>query len=477
MTTAKATDISIPTIRLKTPEGIELLGMEPLRLAEGKTLAVTGPSGAGKSLYLKSLFGWVTSGSPAPLSPQQGAFLMIQDPLQGLTPSLSIGGHFREVIDGRDWREKAQKACTRLGLVDAGLLKRKPATFSGGEKQRLMLALIMAKKPRVLVCDEPASSLDRENERKLWDLVFELKEEATTLIFVTHRLDLIKAYADQVLLIKTGRVSFYGSNTQFFEQPKHPLHHKLLSIYERIADKTEPADQPTEKALIEVRGLSLAFADKRVYGNFSWHAFQGSWNWIIGPSGSGKTSLARFLCGLLPVAKGSVALDGEVLDSDLMKRTLEQRRAIQYLFQHGSLSLNPARKVSRELQKAYADQGEMLAQHLDTLGLAEHDLKRRPHTFSMGELKRLNLIRALATSPRILICDEIFSALDLVARYEMLEYLEKYRRKRGLTLIAITQDQRLPRLKPGSILDLSKNLVGSPIATNEGTQRNYPAEK
>ena len=99
----------------------------------------------------------------------------------------------------------------------------------------------------------------------------------------------------------------------------------------------------------------------------------------------------------------------------------------------------------------------MLAQHLETLGLAAHDLKRRPHTFSMGELKRLNLIRALATSPRILICDEIFSALDLAARYDMLEYLEKFRRDSGLTLIVITQDHRLPRLKPGTILNLSQS--------------------
>ncbi|MDJ0838037.1 MAG: ATP-binding cassette domain-containing protein [Acidobacteriota bacterium] len=459
MSVPRLTDnsIAIPAFSISGSRGKTLLDTEPFSLTRGETLAVAGPSGAGKSLFLRSLFGWVGKRRQGPLKTKDGACIMIQDPSRGLTPSLTLGGHFREIIEGPDWRERALTLCRSLGLQLPDLLKRKPSTLSGGERQRAMLALIMARRPGVLACDEPAASLDQENEQLVWDMVLNLKaEHHLTVIFVTHRLDLIHRFADHVLLLERGREAFFGDKDAFFNRPRSVLHRKMIHIYR--LETTQPAAPPAKEGppLLQVDGLNLDYGAGPIFRNFHWRAARGDWWWILGASGSGKTSLARVLCGLVPQARGHLTLEGKPLPIQLADRGSNRHR-IQYLFQHGSMSLNPAFRVGRILRKAYKSRLDLLDHYLDVLGLAGLNLDRRPASFSMGERQRLNLVRTLANDPDILICDELFSSLDIASRYDLIELLARIQEETGLTVIAITHDRLLTHLKPGHLLDLERS--------------------
>jgi len=185
-----------------------ILDLPPIHLPADRILVITGPSGSGKSLLFKNCYGWLSPGAPALLSPSRGHFAMIQDPSSGLTPGLTIGGHFRELAGMRDRQGEFEAMLARLGLP-AGCLDRLPHRLSGGERQRIMLALILMNEPTLLWCDEPAASIDATNERALWELLLDLKRAFPfTLVIITHQLALIKAHADQVLLLERGRALF-----------------------------------------------------------------------------------------------------------------------------------------------------------------------------------------------------------------------------------------------------------------------------
>lgn len=449
---------TIPPFHLKGPSGRTLLHTPTFTLYEGEILAVTGPSGCGKSLLLKSMFGFIQERSQPALSATNGGYLMIQDPSRGLTPNLSLGGHFREVLRGvKDWKQKALETCKALDLDPPHLFTRKPGSFSGGERQRLMLALILVQEPQLLVCDEPAASLDQEHELMLWQMLLNYrKKKGLTLVFVTHRLDLIRKYADRVLLICKGEIEFLGSQERFFASPEGPIHKKLVRIHDEVTQEpTTPPIDNHSKPHLSLSKLSLAFGDLQVFKDFRYMINRGDWWWIVGPSGCGKSSLAKAICGLVPEADMDLSLGKIPLESIMMRRNPEDRRKIQYLFQHGSMSLNPARRVEKELKQAFGERQALLDDYLNTLGLSGLNLNRKPASFSMGERQRLNLVRTLAGEPEILICDELFAPLDIGSRYDLIQFLAKAQDARGMTVLAITHDRIvLPRFKAGHVLDL-----------------------
>ncbi len=451
----KSETIQIPSFTIHSPAGKLLLQTPAFGLTRGKTIAVTGPSGAGKSLFLKTLFGWSGKRIRPVLSPKQGAFLMIQDPSQGLTPGLTLGDHFREVATGCNWRNRASNHLADLGLQGTDLFQRRPHSFSGGERQRIMLALILMRDPNLLVCDEPAASLDTTNEERLWQLLERMKGEMT-LIFVTHQLQLIERFATEVILLEAGGFGFRGAKELFFSDIRSPSQKRLVEIYRgsRPAKREETGTPAKRPPLLETRSLGLKIGSHRVFRNISWQIEAGSWWWLVGPSGAGKTSLARTMAGLVPSSEGDILLGGEPLQVSLKQRTVPARRAIQYLFQHGTRALNPALSVARQLARVFRGKPELLATWLHELHLDEVNLNKPPRAFSLGEVQRLNLIRALAAGPSLLICDELLTSLDLALQHSLIRFLDRYRERHGTAILVISHDALLRQWQPGNIMTI-----------------------
>ncbi len=404
---------------------------------------MTGPSGAGKSLWLRSLFGWSASGVTPALSTRAGAFLLVQDPSQGLTPGLSLAGHFAEVCPASR-RAELLPLLARLGLEGDDLLTRPLQRFSGGERQRLMLALLLIQNPRVLVCDEPVASLDPASEARLWELLLPLREQTgLTAIIVTHRLSLIERYADEVLLLESGKLAFHGTTQTFFEQPATSWHSTLLEQYR--GQDTSPAPEPAHDSapLLQVRELCHGFAGRSLFQNFSLTLRRGELLWLNGPSGSGKTTLAKILAGLSRADRVALDFAGAPLAPLLADRPRALRPRIQYLFQHGTLSHNPARSVAAQLAEALPATATRL-DLLRQLRLEHLDLERGPGAFSMGEIQRFNLLRALAQEPALLIADELLAAMDLGVRQAVLELLARQRRERQTAVLLISHEPPNP---------------------------------
>jgi len=447
--------IVFPALSVSDAEGRQLLKTEARRLRKGSVLAIVGPSGAGKSLWLKSLFGWAAPGQSAALAPRRAAHLMIQDPSQGLTPGLSLAGHFRDVA-GRDWRHAAEALLTDLGIDSAKALARMPGSFSGGERQRLMLALALARHPRLLCCDEPAAALDPEAERDLWRLLETRKAEmGLTLAFATHQLDLVDRYADTVAVFFEGALVFWGSCRDFFEAAEHPWHRALIRAYRQSQTAAAARESVAEGApRLEIASFSLKYGERALFDDFRLALRPGEWRWVYGPSGAGKTSLARFAAGLLPEGRGIVRLDGRRLPDRLARRRPADRRAVQLAFQFGSTSLNPSLTVTRQLARAFDDDATA-RDALAALGLAGRDLERPPQAFSLGEQQRIALARATATRPRVLICDEPGAALDLALKRRIVAFLDGWRAKTGAAVLAITHDAALRRMRPAPSIVLA----------------------
>ncbi len=414
-----------------------------------------GASGAGKSLFLKALFGGL--GVPATFSPAVGAYYMIQDPGGGLTPALTVANHFRELGLGRTWRSQAAAVLADLDLDPETLFSRFPAQLSGGQRQRVMLALILVRRPRWLVCDEPAASLDRATERRTVAL---LKQKAQvygfTLIFVTHQIRLLEEMARQVLLIDRGTLVFHGDRETFLSQPTAGAHQRLVDAWQRLkarATAAAPAARAESESVLSVSALTVGYDRQALVRDWSFVLQPGRLYWLAAPSGSGKTTVARALTGFPGQAfcDGHIQIDGRPSALLWRRRDADSRHAVVWLFQHGYEAFNPLVPMDRQwrrlLRNSATRQGRDLAdlEHefartIAELGLAELEFSRLPASFSLGERQRCQLVRALLLRPRLVIADELLSALDVPARVALIECLRAYAVKQSAAVLLFSHD-------------------------------------
>jgi len=435
--------LRIPPYHLKDVHGRSILNSPELFLEEGKTHALIGPSGSGKSLFLRSLFGWTAPGMEAVLSPSGDHFFLLQDPGQGLTEGLTIGGHFRELGLGRNWQRLVEPLLDTLRLDLPQLFKRKPGSFSGGERQRLMLAMVLVRNPRWLVCDEPAASLDEATQNAMWEWLFQQKSKTgMTLVFATHRIEMVRGDIDRVLHFAEGQiVEPQPSNTQ-----------KVEFILPKPKGKTIPKEPLTLEAgsgKIQWQGDPL----------LRWEHFSltaGQTIWLSGVSGSGKTTFGRMLAGLDPQHPVSLRLDGQPLANCFSSRTPRQRQAIGYLFQHGTQSLNPMRTVGEQLSQAYENDPDTLAPVLATLRLDHLDLNATPDHFSLGEYQRLNLARILGHRRHVLIADELLAPLDRESQKAVLSLIAAFQKAWQMGVLILGHDLSQQDALPGRHLTIGQ---------------------
>ena len=477
-------------------------------LDAGETLAIVGESGSGKSVCCYSLLGLVPmppgrieSGSahfagqdllrlaPRQLRAVRGNEIatIFQDPMTCLNPFLTLGDQLMEPL--RQHRKVGRKAARsqalalleEVGIDDAERrFDAYPHEFSGGMRQRVMIAMALIAEPRLLIADEPTTALDVTVQAQILRLIAELQARRNlAVIFVSHDLAVVADIADRILVMQDGRVVESGAPETLFRDPQHPYTHKLLAASRR-GHKAAPPAPAVREPLIEVAGLRTWFSAPggrtvKAVDDVSLTLYRNEILGVVGESGSGKSTLGRSILQLVKPTAGSVRLRGTELTT-LDERALRPlRRHLQMIFQDPYASLNPRMSVFDTLAEPLlyhrlAGRREVTAQVLalmDDVGLPHSAIRKYPHEFSGGQRQRIAIGRALATRPEVVIADEPVSALDVTIQAQILELILALVARHNLSLIFISHDLSVVRYLCDRVLVLHRGQLIESGATEQ----------
>ncbi|MFG2644937.1 dipeptide ABC transporter ATP-binding protein [Streptomyces sp. NPDC048370] len=453
-------------------------------LDEGRALALVGESGSGKSTVAGALLGLhrgtgakvggtvrvggidVATAGTGELRRLRGgvAAMVFQDPLSALDPYYAVGDQIAEVYrihaggSRRAARARAVEVLDRVGIPDAVRRSRsRPHEFSGGMRQRALLAMALACEPRLLVADEPTTAFDVTVQAQILDLLHELRRETgTALLLVTHDVGVAAESVDEVLVMRGGREIERGPVGGVLGTPSEPYTRRLLAAVPRLDG---PVRAPLAKGepLLEARDLRREFGrGKRTVtavegASLTIHA--GETLGIVGESGSGKTTLGRMLVRLLDPTAGELDYRGGGIGELSEKELRPYRRELQMVFQDPVASLNPRRSVGESIADPLRVAGQRdesrirgrVRELLDRVGLDPDRYEAYPHEFSGGQRQRVGIARALAADPRLIVCDEPVSALDVTTQAQVTTLLADLQAELGLGLVFIAHDLAVVR--------------------------------
>lgn len=463
-------------------------------LKKGEVLAIVGESGSGKSVACYSLLGLIPM-PPGKLESGRALFhgqdllslpekemrhirankiaMIFQDPMTCLNPYLRIADQMMEVLlvhksmSKQDARTKAIAALIEVGIHNAAeRIDQYPHEFSGGMRQRVMIAMALLAEPELLIADEPTTALDVTVQAQILNLIKELqKNHRLTVIFITHDLGVAAQMADKVLVMEKGRLVEEGDTNTIFKTPTQAYTKKLLSAVLTGAKPEVTTVDYSREPLLTVKELQVGFPQykgnmfRRVrhmakgVDNVSVQLYQGEILGLVGESGSGKSTLGRSIIRLIDAQAGEVIFDGKYLSrlqGDELKRA---RRDFQMIFQDPYASLNPRMTVFDTLAEpllvhGLATQETLLGQVnqlMDDVGLDRRFIRKYPHEFSGGQRQRIAIARAISLKPKLIIADEPVSALDVTIRAQILALLLELTRKHKLTMLFISHDMSVVR--------------------------------
>ena len=444
-------------------------------LDRGETLAILGESGSGKSVSASAIMnlidmppGRITSGQIRfggqdllTLSDEQRRTvngrriaMIFQDPLSHLNPVYTVGWQIAEAMtthgtDQARAKAEALRLLTRVGIPDpAGALKKYPHEFSGGQRQRLMIAMALAMKPDVLIADEPTTALDVTVQAEVLSLLEELQAETGMgILIITHDLGVVAEIADRVVVMNGGVVVETGSAAQVYANPSHPYTRKLIGAAPGKGAMHQPL--PPAQPVLSVRDLRKSYGGFTALDGVSFDLMPGETLAVVGESGSGKSTLARILLRLDQADGGQALWQGRDLLSMPPAELFKLRRDLQMVFQDPTQSLNPRMTVFQLISEAWVIHPDILpksrwrarvADLLAQVGLSPEHAARYPHQFSGGQRQRIAIARALAMEPRLIVCDEAVSALDVSIQAQVIALLDGLRREFGLSYLFIAHD-------------------------------------
>ena len=468
-------DVRNLSVRFHTAQGVvNAVNDVSWHLGRGETLAILGESGSGKSVSSSAIMnlidcppGEITSGEILfegkdllKMSEEERRRLngkriamIFQDPLSHLNPVYTVGWQIAETLTahgrpGREAFERARGLVERVGIPNPdAAMKKYPHQFSGGQRQRLMIAMALGLKPDILIADEPTTALDVTVQAEILTLLEELQSETGMgLVLITHDLGVVAEAADRAVVMEGGHIVESGTPHDLYHNAAHPYTRKLISAAPGKGEMRRPG---SGEPILSCRGLTKSYGTVHALDAVSFDLMRAETLAVVGESGSGKSTTAKLILRLEEATAGEALWHGEDLLTRTPKEMAPVRRQIQMVFQDPTQSLNPRMSVFQIISEAWVIHPGVVEKRrwrarvtelLEQVGLRPEHADRYPHQFSGGQRQRIAIARALALEPELIVCDEAVSALDVSIQAQVIALLARLRDELGIAFMFIAHD-------------------------------------
>lgn len=446
--------------------------------------------------------------------------MVFQEPMSSLNPSLKCGYQVEEILSEHTLLSKKDIKTEVLSLFEKVKLPNPekiynsyPHQISGGQKQRVMIALAIACKPNVLIADEPTTALDVTVQKEIIKLLKDLQQQTQmSIIFISHDLSLVSEIADRVLVMYKGEIVEQGKTHDIFHLPKQTYTKALIasrpSLNQRLRrlptvsdflNDTTPTEIITEEErterlvelyaqlpILEVKNIEKIYYSRmgvlgkkvefKALQDVSFKVFEGETKGLVGESGSGKSTIGNAILQLDKATKGQIFYKGIDITALSDKEFKSFRKEIQIIFQDPYSSLNPKMKVGEaimepmqvhKLYKNNKERKQKTIEILERVGLSSAHFDRYPHEFSGGQRQRIGIARTIALQPKLIVCDESVSALDISVQAQVLNLLNELKENFGFTYIFISHDLSVVKYMSDKIIVLNKGILEEETEADE----------
>ena len=510
-------------VKARTPTGVVITTVDnvTVEIHPREVVALIGESGAGKTTVALAALGYARPGtqivegrvllddtdilkmSPAERRDMRGKDIayVAQSAQASLNPAIPIGEQVSEglvihnIATGEEAKRRATELLTTLDLPDPpALVERFPHQASGGQQQRIMMAMAMSCGPKLLVLDEPTTALDVTTQIEVLKAIKDaIQDRHMAAIYVSHDLAVVAQVADRILVMNGGRVVEQGTADEILNNPQDDYTKLLLSAVRPPPDasaKAPDSDVAKNDVILRIKSVCATYERPPLFGSITreqqvlqdidLEVRSQEVLAVVGESGCGKSTLARVVAGLHPALSGELEFAGELLRDEVSKRQRDTLRKIQIVFQSPDLSLNPEHLVEKSLARPLglyfdmtaAERRDRVDDLLESVGLDPDYAGRYPGELSGGERQRLSLARAFAAQPELVLCDEVLSSLDTVVAASVLDLMRDLRRKFQVAYMFISHDlstvatiaDRVAVLYAGRVVDIgpTKQVFATP---------------